>query len=175
MTDKNDNGIGRRPPPAATLADVIYTDPTDELVPERDWVVLVNLIAAGDQRALRELYERSHRLVFSLIARITKSRDTADDLTVEVFHDLWKRAPEFASSEGSVLAWIMGLARAKALGRVLLDQELNAAILIPKTPLWGAIAKRIAAESAHRPAFTAPVYWVEPDWKPVAPASPASC
>ena len=53
----------RGPLPAMTLGDVLYADPSDEPLPERDWVILVNFVAAGDQRALRQLYERTHRLV----------------------------------------------------------------------------------------------------------------
>ena len=76
------------PSAAATLGDVLYGDGgADQLLAERDWVVLVNYIAAGDQRALRQIYERTHRLVFTLIARITNSRKEAEHLTVDVFSE----------------------------------------------------------------------------------------
>ena len=39
---------------------------------------LLEAVSAGDQLALRELYERSHRLVFTLIVRITRNRETAE-------------------------------------------------------------------------------------------------
>jgi DNA-directed RNA polymerase specialized sigma24 family protein len=160
---------GHGQPPAATLGDMLYADPSDEPLPERDWVVLVAYVAAGDQRALRQLYERTHRLVFSLIARLTKSREAADELTVGVFHDLWRDAPTYDPAAGSVIGWIMGKARAKAVERLQLEQELNADVLSPTTFLWGAIAKRIVAESGLLPVFTAPQNWTEPDWKEVAP------
>jgi DNA-directed RNA polymerase specialized sigma24 family protein len=160
---------GRQLPPPATLGDVIYADESSEPLPERDWVVLVNYVAAGDQRALRQLYERTHRLVFSLIARITKSREAADDLTVEVFHDIWRDAPSYDAAEGSVISWIMNHARAKAVARVKLEEELNSDVLSPTSFLWGAIAKRIVTESGLIPVFTAPQTWEEPDWKEVAP------
>ena len=56
------------------------------LVPEAEWVALVESITAGDQAALHVLYERSHRLVFSLMVRIVASRETAEELTLDVFH-----------------------------------------------------------------------------------------
>ena len=105
---------GRRPPSPRTLGDVLYADQSEEPLAERDWVVLVNYVAAGDQRALRQLFERTHRLVFSLIAKITHSRATADDLTVGVFQDIWRKAPAYDPSEGSVVGWIMSQARTKA-------------------------------------------------------------
>ncbi len=144
-------------------------DAHQEVAAEREWVILVNMIAAGDQRALRQLYERAHRLVFSLIARITNSREVAEDLTVEVFSELWRRARSYDPATGSVLAWIMGQARVKALGWLQPDGESDVAVLTPATPLWGAIAHRIVSDYAVVPVFTAPQRWADPDWKEVSP------
>ena len=63
---------------AAMLGDVLYAK-CEAPVPEQDWVVLVQAIAAGDQLALHALYERSHRVVFTLIMRITANRETAEE------------------------------------------------------------------------------------------------
>ena len=60
--------------------------------PEGEWVALVQSIAAGDQAALHALYERAHRPVFTLIVRIMANRETAEELTLDVFHDIWRRA-----------------------------------------------------------------------------------
>jgi DNA-directed RNA polymerase specialized sigma24 family protein len=156
-----------RPPPA-TLGDVLYADQADEPLPERDWAILVNYIAAGDQRALRQLYERTHQLAFSLIARLT-SREAADELTVELFHDIWRDAASYDPAAGSVIGWVMDKARGKALERLRLEQERNTDVLSPTTFLWGAIAKRIVSESGLLPVFTAPQTWTEPEWKEVSP------
>jgi RNA polymerase sigma factor (sigma-70 family) len=171
VTSRDKDGLfSADPSPAATLGDVLYRDGGgDPLLAERDWAVLVNYIAAGDQRALRQLYERTHRLVFSLIARITNSRKEAEDLTVEVFSDVWRRAYSYDPSVGSVLAWIMGHARAKALAWLRVDQELDAEILTPTASLWGAISQRIVSQSGVLPVFTAPQNWTDPDWKEVSP------
>ena len=105
-----------------TLGDVLYSNSTQPLVPEREWTTLVRSVAAGDEAALDSLFERSHPLVFTLIARITSSREAADDLTVDVYHDVWRRASSYGEAQGSVLAWIMNLARARAIAR-LRDQQ----------------------------------------------------
>src|SRR5918994_4928004 len=47
----------------ATLGDLLYADPAKPRVSESEWRELVAAIAAGDQLALRALYDRSHRLV----------------------------------------------------------------------------------------------------------------
>ena len=69
----------------ATLGDVLYAK-SKAPAPEQEWVTLVQSIAAGDQLALHALYERAHRPVFTLIMRITANRETAEELTVDVFH-----------------------------------------------------------------------------------------
>lgn len=167
LSTKNDNEGGRLPP--ATLGDVLYAGQHEDFLEERDWLVLVNYIAAGDHRALRQLYERTHRLVFSLLVRMTHSRETAEYLTVQVFYDVWKKAPAYDPAAGSVIGWVMNQARAKAIDHLRIDQELNGDILSPTTPLWGAIAKRVSADSSLLPTFTAPQHWTEPDWREVAP------
>jgi RNA polymerase sigma factor (sigma-70 family) len=171
VTSRNDDGLfSAVPQQPATLGDVLYRDgAADEAMAERDWIVLVNYVAAGNQRALRQLFERTHRLVFSLIARITNSREVAEDLTIEVFSDLWRRARSYDPAEGTVLGWIMGHARAKAMGWLQLDRELDTDVLTPTTPLWGAIAHRIVSEYGVQPTFTAPLDWTDPHWKEVSP------
>jgi len=87
-------------------------------VSEADWVALVRAIAAGDQVALHSLYERSHRLVFTLIMRMTSNRETADQLTLEVFHQVWRQAYRYDPLDATVLGWLMNLARFRALARL---------------------------------------------------------
>ena len=57
----------------ATLGDVLYAK-SKAPVPEQDWVALVQSIAAGDQAALHGLYDRAHRIVFTLMMRLTANR-----------------------------------------------------------------------------------------------------
>ena len=108
--------------PPATLGDVLYPKPK-ALVTEQDWVTLVQSIAAGDQLALHALYERSHRVVFTLIVRITANRETAEELTVDVFHDVWRRASRYDAANGTVLGWIMNQARSRAIDRLRFESR----------------------------------------------------
>jgi RNA polymerase sigma-70 factor, ECF subfamily len=106
-----------------TLGDLLYADKAKAPVAENDWVGLVQSIAAGDQRALHALYERMHRIVFSLIVRITHSRETAEELTLDVFHDVWRRAATYDAAGGSVVGWIMNQARSRAIDRLRFEQR----------------------------------------------------
>jgi RNA polymerase sigma-70 factor (ECF subfamily) len=101
----------------ATLGDVLYaTSKGGE--PEQEWATLVQSIAAGDQLALHALYERAHRPVFTLIMRITANRETTEELTIDVFHDVWRRAAQYDPANGTVLGWIMNQARSRAIDRL---------------------------------------------------------
>jgi RNA polymerase sigma-70 factor (ECF subfamily) len=106
----------------ATLGDVLYaasqSSPT-----EAEWVALVRAVGAGDQLALHALYERAHRLVFTLAMRIAADRETAEELTVDVFHDVWRRASHYDPKNGTVVGWIMNQARSRAIDRVRFDQR----------------------------------------------------
>ena len=110
---------GRTPETVAvapgTLGAVLYPDPSKARESERDWVALVRAVAKGDQTALHALYERTHRPVFTLIMRLRPDRETAEALTLDVFVDVWRRALVYDPAKGTVLAWIMNLARARAV------------------------------------------------------------
>jgi RNA polymerase sigma-70 factor, ECF subfamily len=118
----------KRPPdhegePPNTLGDVLYPDGSAGSIPEDDWAGLVRAIAAGDQPALRALYERTHRLVFTLAIRIGGTRESAEEITLDVFHDVWRRSADYDPENGSVIGWIMNLTRSRAIDRVRFEQR----------------------------------------------------
>jgi len=120
-------------------------------VPERDWVLLVQSIAAGDQTALHALYERAHRVVFTLIVRITANRETAEELTIDVFHDICRRELEgIRALVGRFVAW-------------------PADVLRPAPSLQTRLAQRIAKETGKEPVLPPTPQWSEPPWEQVAP------
>jgi RNA polymerase sigma-70 factor, ECF subfamily len=114
--DRSDSAPG-------TLGALLYADKAKNRISELEWVGLVHAIAAGDQLALRALYERTHRVAFTLIMRITHDRQIAEELTVDVFHDVWRRAAKYDAAAGTVLGWIMNQARSRAIDRVRFEQR----------------------------------------------------
>ncbi|MGH8630777.1 MAG: sigma factor, partial [Burkholderiales bacterium] len=52
-------------------------------------------LARRDQAALGRLYDRYCRLVFSLALRVTEDRGAAEEVTQDVFLQLWRRAADF--------------------------------------------------------------------------------
>jgi RNA polymerase sigma-70 factor, ECF subfamily len=118
-----------------TLGDLLYANKAKVPVPETHWVGLVHSIAAGDQLALHALYERTQRLVFTLMVRITGNRETAEELTLDVFHDVWRRAGTYDPAAGPVIGWIMNQARSRAIDRVRFEHRKKRVNPQPERPL----------------------------------------
>jgi RNA polymerase sigma-70 factor, ECF subfamily len=114
--------LGHDEPDGPTLGDVLRAA-QPAVASETEWIELVRAIAAGNQHALHALYERTHRLVFTLSVRITNDRQTAEELTVDVFHDVWRRAPAYDPADGTVVGWIMNQARSRAIDRLRFEQR----------------------------------------------------
>jgi RNA polymerase sigma-70 factor (ECF subfamily) len=106
-----------------TLGDLLYADAAKTRASEEDWVRLVHSIAAGDPLALHALYARTHRLAFTLILRINRDRQTAEEVTLDVFHDVWRRASQYDPAGGTVLGWIMNQARSRAIDRLRFERR----------------------------------------------------
>jgi len=106
-----------------TLGDLLFGNKAKAPVSEAVWVGLVQAIAAGDQRALHALYTQTHRIVFTVIMRIVSSRETAEELTVDVFYDVWRRASAYNPTNGSVIGWILNQARSRAIDRLRFEQR----------------------------------------------------
>jgi RNA polymerase sigma-70 factor, ECF subfamily len=113
----------RREPTPGTLGAVLYAGSTRPASLEKDWVDLVQAIAVHDQSALHALYERAHRPVFTLIMRITCNREVAEEVTLDVFHEVWRRASRYDPTGGSVLGWIMNQARSRAIDRLRFENR----------------------------------------------------
>jgi RNA polymerase sigma-70 factor (ECF subfamily) len=122
MANQSAIGEERTEKTPATLGDVVYAKSKAPVL-EQDWATLVQSIAAGDQLALHALYEMAHRLVFTLIMRMTANRETAEELTIDVFHAVWRSASRYDAANGSVLGWIMNQARSRAIDRLRFESR----------------------------------------------------
>ena len=84
-------------------------------VADRD---LVERAAAGDERAMTDLYDRYGTLVYAVAYRIVGQRADAEEVVVEAFAQAWREAARFEVERGSVAAWLTAIARSRALDLV---------------------------------------------------------
>lgn len=108
---------------SATLGALLYSDARADAVPEQQWRALVHAVAAGDELALHALHERTHHVVFTLIMRIVDDRRTAEELVLDVFHDVWRRAASYDPEGGTVVGWILNQARSRAIDRIRYERR----------------------------------------------------
>ncbi|PBB45666.1 RNA polymerase subunit sigma [Mesorhizobium sp. WSM3866] len=83
---------------------------------------LVDRVAKGDRAAVRLLFMRHHARIYRFVARQTGSEMMADDITNEVFLELWRQAPGF-EGRSEVSTWLLGIARFKALSLLRKKKE----------------------------------------------------
>jgi RNA polymerase sigma-70 factor (ECF subfamily) len=76
---------------------------------------LIRLIAQSQEEALTQLYERYHRLVFSLALAIVDDRATAEEITVDVFARVWQKADTYRADQARVSTWLTHIARHHAI------------------------------------------------------------
>ncbi|MBU2491989.1 MAG: sigma-70 family RNA polymerase sigma factor [Bacteroidetes bacterium] len=72
---------------------------------------LIQKISKYDSRALEELYDRYSQLLYTIIKKIAPDEQTADNVLVEVFAIVWKKASDIDFTNSSVYTWIVSLAR----------------------------------------------------------------
>lgn len=83
---------------------------------------LCHRLRTGDTEALRALYMRYASLVFTAAARIV-STHRAEDVVQEVFLALWQKREAFDPQRGSFRAWIVTIARNRALNERRRDRS----------------------------------------------------
>jgi len=88
-----------------------------QIEPDSD-VELLHADARGDEDALARLYDRYRIILFSLLVRILRSREEAEDVLQEVFLQVWKRAKDFDEARGKPFTWLVTLARSRAIDRI---------------------------------------------------------
>lgn len=88
----------------------------DTLVTEQ--VLLLKAIAQGDERALAALYDATCAQVHGLSLRILGDQQIAEEVTMDVYLQVWQQAGNFSEARGSMLAWLMMLTRSRAIDRL---------------------------------------------------------
>ena len=84
---------------------------------ERNWAALIERMAAGDGDALAALYDDTAPLVHGLALRILGDRSAAEEATADAYVQAWQQAARYERGRGGPLAWLLMLARSRALDR----------------------------------------------------------
>lgn len=90
----------------------------DGLLFAREEQQLVEGLLAGNEDAVRALYSRYARPIFTLGLRLLGSPEAAEELTQDVFVAAWRKAARFDPSRGRLSTWLMTIAHNLAVDRL---------------------------------------------------------
>jgi RNA polymerase sigma-70 factor (ECF subfamily) len=83
---------------------------------------LLTRVAQGDQVAFAELYDQTAPRVLGLIKRLLKDHSQSEEVTQEVFLEIWQTATRFDTGRGSASSWMLTMAHRRAVDRVRASQ-----------------------------------------------------
>ena len=79
---------------------------------------LLKAVAAKNDAALGQLYDRYRLILFGVLMRILNNREEAEDVLQEVFLQVWRRAVDFDENRGRPFTWLVTLARSRGIDRL---------------------------------------------------------
>jgi RNA polymerase sigma-70 factor (ECF subfamily) len=97
-------------------------------------VQLIKRAADNDREAFGQLYDRFSSMVFTLAVRMLKTRSDAEDLLQEVFVQVWRQAANYDEERGSPEAWIVNMARSRALDKIRSIRRTEKNIVLADDP-----------------------------------------
>jgi RNA polymerase sigma-70 factor (ECF subfamily) len=79
---------------------------------------LLEGISEHDASQLATFYDATSRWVYGLVLRILGDSGAAEEVTLDVYHQVWRNAGSYDPKRGSPSAWLSTLARSRALDRL---------------------------------------------------------
>jgi RNA polymerase sigma-70 factor (ECF subfamily) len=79
---------------------------------------LLERVAQGDVAALRAIYDQHASRAITIAFRILRNREEAEDIVQETFLEVWRRAAQFDPGRGGAVAWVVTIARSRAIDRL---------------------------------------------------------
>jgi RNA polymerase sigma-70 factor (ECF subfamily) len=119
-------------------------------------VHLIQQVANQDRDAFSQLYDRFSSLVFSLAMRMLRARSDAEDLLQEVFVQVWRQAQNYSAERGSPEAWIVNIARSRAIDKIRSIRRMEKSFVLTDDPARAESSDNVessAAESETRMAM----------------------
>jgi RNA polymerase sigma-70 factor (ECF subfamily) len=79
---------------------------------------LIGRLTQRDETALAALYDRYAAMLSSVLNRILRDAHAAEEILQDIFFQLWRNASQYDASRGSLPAWLMVIARNRAISQL---------------------------------------------------------
>lgn len=84
---------------------------------------LISKISRGCESALGKLYDRMISQIFGLALKILRSQTEADEVTIDVFKQIWDKACDYTPDRGTPSAWLITLTKSRAIDKLRSDMR----------------------------------------------------
>jgi RNA polymerase sigma-70 factor, ECF subfamily len=91
--------------------------------PGPELAALLAQVAKGDQAAFEAVYDRVAAPVFGTVRRVVRDPSLSEEVTQDVFVEVWRAASRFDAGKGSPMAWVATIAHRRAVDRVRSEQR----------------------------------------------------
>lgn len=126
--------------------------------PAADLTVLLRRAAGGDETAFGHLYDALSARVHGLVRRVVRDPAQSEEVTQEVFTEIWRQSARYDATRGSVVVWVMTIAHRKAVDRVRSSEAARgrdssygiAAVEVAHDATSEAVVQRLDAERVRR-------------------------
>ena len=93
---------------------------------EMELVNLIDEIGRKNERALTEFYDRTKAFVFSLASRILSDKKDAEDISLEVFMQVWNSASNYDCNRSAPMPWLIMITRSRSIDHLRSkDKRIN--------------------------------------------------
>jgi RNA polymerase sigma-70 factor (ECF subfamily) len=79
---------------------------------------LLRRAATGDETAFADLYDAVSSRLFGLVRRVVRDPAQSEEVTQEVFLEIWRHSARFDPTKGAAMSWMLTIAHRKAVDRV---------------------------------------------------------
>ena len=84
---------------------------------------LLHRVATGDRAAFSDLYDRLSPRVFGLVKRLLRDHSQSEEVTQEIFLEIWQNATRYEAGRGSAMSWILTMTHRRAVDRIRASQS----------------------------------------------------
>ncbi len=90
---------------------------------DRELIGLIGRTAQKDETALGALYDKTGSYVYGLAIRVLNDSTMAEEVTMDVYMQVWKQAGKFDQDRGNPIVWLTVLTRSRAIDRLRVGKK----------------------------------------------------
>jgi RNA polymerase sigma-70 factor (ECF subfamily) len=79
------------------------------------WAAFMSQVAKRNEAALAQLYDGTSKIVYAMALRVVRDPSAAEDITIDVYLQVWRNAASYDSTRGEVVPWLATLTRSRAI------------------------------------------------------------